>query len=155
MVRQSREQVLVMMLLRYNEAQDPLGNTRVGSGAEDAIPWTPLCWTPEYRELERVLKLLRSAEPRLYQHLRHRLIDPEECVVRAHVERRRGQRRLVLPAQCELVAGGTHVSDDAALVRVRRWPTWVDEKLVMEAVVRLSGMFRGSPALPAQFSEAA
>lgn len=144
-----RDQILVTMLCRYNEAVDPaFGRDGEPSGG-DGYPHLPSTWNASYRELERCLVRLRDRLPMAYQHLVTRYVDRTAKIRVCAVV----NGKPVLPDRCEVAAGQVASGDRFAVLQVMTWPDWVREELVRAGLLFVSREFRGEPFLPEEFTE--
>ena len=142
------------MLRRYDEARDPSRNNGI-PGSGDLPPLMPSTWNASYRELERVLGLMRTERKSQWWHLTERYIRAQEALVECRVVKKRGQAVIKLPPHCELAAGAPIVGERVVKARVRRWVPEVDNQKVRRGLEWVADTFRGEPFLPVEFTEAA
>lgn len=145
-----REEILVVMLSRYDEARALNGPDGI-RGDGDGYPRLPATWNASYRELERCLLAMRRENYDLYRHVTGRFIGRAEGVSLIAVI----NGKPVVPENMEIAAGHVESGDRWARFRVYKWPAWVDDRLVRDGVAWLSGRFQGEPFLPREFTEAA
>lgn len=159
-----RQRVLRLMLALYIDCRQESGE-RAGSGTRREsrlLAFDPRSWTPQMRELERCLDLLRDRArargPMLergvtagsgWWHLRQRYL--EATTVRRELRTRKtrsGHRVPVVPAHAEVLSAPTSALGGRCSVLLRIWHAGVDERVVDAAVRWISGEYRGEPALP-------
>lgn len=151
----SREETIVEMLRRYNEAQDPSAKSGL-PGTGEHVPLMPATWNTSFRELERCLKQLRDERKSQYWHLCERYVRAEVKTVLCGVRKApNGQRELRLPPHSELVAGAPVSGESTAYVRLRVWSPAVRPEKARRGVEWISDNFRGEPFLPSEMTQEA
>lgn len=146
-----RQEIITEMLRHYNDAEDPMNGPSGVRGDGLSLPLMPEAWNQSYRELERVLKVMRDEVPWLWWDIRERFLA---CQVRM-VEAKVSKGRVKLPDNCEVAAGAVEVGSKTVKVRVRQWSPLVRQERVEAGVCWISERFRGEPFLPDEFAEQA
>lgn len=145
-----REEIIIEMLSRYQEAQEPDGKGgQPGSG--ERVPLMPATWNRSYRELERCLRELRAERTCQYWHLSERYLRCRIITVDCKVVK----GKIRLPEHSELVAGAAQAGEKTARVRLRQWDPGVRAEKVRRAVAWLAVSFQGDPYMPVEMTELA
>ena len=145
----TRREIIVEMLRRYNDAEDPCQSGTGLRGTGDRVPLMPAEWNRSFRELERVLKLMRSEAPWLWWDLRERFLSCQIRTVDATVK----NGVLRLPDCCELAAGAVDIGARSVRVRVVSWSPLVRPERVEKGVDWVVSRFQGDPFLPLEMTE--
>ena len=72
--RSARAEVLAQLLERHDELVSPIIGANGEKGDGDSVPLPPGTYTRDVKELERLLRRMRSEERRLWWHLTERYI---------------------------------------------------------------------------------
>jgi hypothetical protein len=147
----TRVEIFEEMLRRYSEAQETMNKGGMGDGS--SVTLMPLTWNESYRELERVLKLMREERPSQWWHLTERFLRCQDQVAEVRVFRTRKGPEFRLPAHCELGAGAPQIAGHTARVRLVVWSSSVRMEKVRRGLEYVSQQFRGDPFLPQEFLE--
>jgi hypothetical protein len=145
----TRIEILEELLRRYGEAQETMNKGGVGDG--DAVTLMPLTWNESYRELERVLKVMRTERRSQWFHVTERYLRCTERVAEVRVVRTKRGPELKLPPHSELGAGAPEIAGATARVRLVVWKPEVRMEKVRRGLEYVSAEFRGEPFLPAEF----
>lgn len=81
------EHTIETLLDRYHELTDPT-HTNNGGGDGQGVLLMPHTYTPSVRELERLLKQMRTLEPTLYRHIANRYLNCETITRDIQVRRK-------------------------------------------------------------------
>lgn len=160
-----RLETLHEMLLRLPEARAQAKGEggRGGQFSSAILVFDPVTYTACYRELDRVLTLLRTqAQTRgpmiarnvtagqAWWNLSHRYLLCQLVRREIHTHKTRAGHRVPrkLPANMEVVSRPTIMHGDKASMLVRVWDPKVEPLKVQAALEWVSREYRGEPALP-------
>ena len=88
MTTSSRVETIRALLERYDELVDPNIGRNGDKGDGESVPWPPATYTRDVKELERLLRRLRSEERRLWWHLTERYLRTTTTIKERKVSRR-------------------------------------------------------------------
>lgn len=162
-----RTETLHEMLVRLPEARAQAKGEggRGGQFSSAILVFDPVTYTREYRELDRVLTVLRTmAQSRgpmiarnvtsgqAWWNLSHRYLLCQLVRRDVHTFKTRAGHRVPrkLPANMEVVSRPVLMHGEKASMLVRVWDSRVEPRIVQAALEWVSQEYRGTPALPVE-----
>lgn len=157
----NRERKIVEMLLLRNDVILGEGSGAAGHSYGHSHSFGYL-FDGAFRELERLLDVMRGERPKQRRHVVARYVDVDRRPIDVPFTRKKvhgvPKFDFRLPPHTELaaeVASPSVLDDKTARILVYQWPGWVKAQQVGHGVTWLADHFKGVPAVPKELLEAA
>ena len=128
-----REEIIYQLLERWDDLVEP-GVHVDAPGDRAYIPLMPSTYTPTVRELERLLKVMRSERRSQWWHVTERYLRSSVRVIEVPVK----NGRVKLPPHTTHLAGGIQRGDKTARLTVKTWNPAVRAEKVRRGVAWLA-----------------
>ena len=117
----TRAEVLASILERYDELVSPLVGANGAKGDGDSVPWPPATYTRDVKELERLLRRLRSENRQLWWHLTHRYLRTTTTIKERKVSRKVKGKGVINTVERVVWTAWSPVVDQGKVEKALEW----------------------------------